>query len=117
MSLLKSAMEKCTILSSQTVPDGVGGTKTENTHGESFMAAIVFDNSTEAIIAQAQGVRNLYTVTTGREITLRFHDIIRRERDGKTFRITSDGDDKLSPAVSTLNMRQVSAEEWSVPDE
>lgn len=117
MSLLHSAMEKCTILTSRTVSDGIGGTIDTNTDGKSFMATIVFDNSTEAKIAQAQGVRNLYTVTTGREITLRFHDIFRRERDGKTFRVTSDGDDKLSPAVSTLNMRQVSAEEWSVPDE
>jgi hypothetical protein len=38
-----------------------------------------------------------------------------RNSDGKIFRITSDGDDNHTPKSATLDMRQVSAEEWSLP--
>jgi hypothetical protein len=46
---------------------------------------------------------------------LDFHDVIMRIADGKIFRITSDGDDNKTPKSATLDMRQVSAEEWSLP--
>ena len=47
-------------------------------------------------------------------MTLEYHDVFRRIRDGKIFRVTSDGDDKHTPASANLNMRQVTAEEWSI---
>ena len=78
------------------------------------MAAIVLDNSTQAKIAAVQGVTALYTVTTRKNINLQYHDVFRRESDGKIFRVTSDGDDKKTPASASLNMRQVSAEEWKL---
>jgi hypothetical protein len=37
-----------------------------------------------------------------------------RKRDGKIFRVTSDGDDKATPKSTVLDMRQVTAEEWSL---
>ena len=43
---------------------------------------------------------------------LEYHDVLRRVRDGKVFRVTSDGDDKYTPESATLNMRQVTAEEY-----
>ena len=44
-------------------------------------------------------------------MTLEYHDVFRRVRDGKIFRVTSDGDDKFTPASTSLDMRQVTAEE------
>lgn len=116
MSLLNDAMENCTFLTKTIESDGMGGYTTVYTDGISFRAAVTYANGVEARIAQAQGVRNLYTVTTGKEIALEYHDAFRRERDGKIFRVTSDGDDNLTPNTATLNMRQVSAEEWSLPN-
>ena len=115
MSLLSEAMESCCMLDRATVSDGYGGFTSTWTNGASFNAAVVFDSSMQARTAGVQGVTSLYTVTTEKAVNLQYHDVFRRERDGKVFRVTSDGDDKHTPASATLNMRQVSAEEWKVP--
>ena len=114
MSLLSEAMENCIILDKQTTPDGYGGVITSWVDGAPFDAAIVLNNSMEARIGQQQGVTALYTITTNKNINLQYHDVFRRERDGKIFRVTSDGDDDHTPASASLNMRQVSAEEWKL---
>lgn len=114
MSLLSEAMENCIIMDKQTAPDGYGGVVTTWVEGATFEAAIVMDNSIEARIAEQQGVTAIYTVTTSKAINLQYHDVFKRERDSKIFRVTSDGDDKHTPASAGLNMRQVSAEEWKL---
>lgn len=111
MSLLSEAMESCILLDKSTSDDGYGGFIRTWTDGASFEAAITFDTSIEARVAEAQGVHSLYTVTTPRNAVLQYHDYFRRERDGKLFRVTSDGDDKYTPASAGLDMRQVTAEE------
>lgn len=117
MSLLSQAMESCVMLDKTTANDGYGGVKTTWAEGAQFQAAAVLDNSIEARMAEKQGVTALYTITTGRGINLQYHDVFRRERDSKIFRVTSDGDDKLTPASTRLDMRQVSAEEWEIPND
>lgn len=112
MSLLSDAMESCVLMDKRTEADGYGGYRTVWIAGASFQAAIVFDTSIEARTAEKQGVTSLYTVTTSRALTLEYHDVFKRVRDGKVFRVTSDGDDKFTPASATLDMRQVTAEEW-----
>ena len=97
------------------VKDGYGGYVTTWTEGAEFDAAIVFDTSIQSRLAEAQGVSSRYTVTTGRNLTLEFHDVFRRNGDGKIFRVTSDGDDKYTPQSASLDMRQVTAEEWNLP--
>ncbi len=114
MSLISEAMERCTMLNKQVVMDGYGGYATVWSDGVAFDAAIVLDNSVEALTAQAQGVTGLYTVTTLKALNLQYHDVFRRERDGKIFRVTTDGDDLHTPASAHLNMRNVRAEEWEL---
>lgn len=114
MSLLTDAMEECIMIDKTTAPDGYGGVKPSYVSGASFNAAITFDTSIEARVADKQGVTSLYTVTTSRTITLEYHDIFKRIRDGKIFRVTSDGDDKYTPKSTTLDMRQVTAEEFQI---
>lgn len=116
MSLLNDAMEKCVILNKKTSSDGYGGFITSWTDGAEFEAAIVFDTSIEARRAEAEGVTSVYTVTVPRSVNLEYHDVFRRVADGKIFRVTSDGDDKFTPSSATLDMRQVTAEEWSLPN-
>ena len=114
MSLLSDAMTTCTILNKQTQPDGYGGSYNTWAEGAEFQAAIVFDTSIEARVGEKQGVTSLYTVTITKAINLQYHDVFRREEDGKIFRVTSDGDDKKTPQAAGLNMRQVSAEEFTL---
>ena len=114
MSLLSEALENCIMIDKRTVKDGMGGYITEYVEGVDFEAAIVLDNSIQARIAEKQGVTGLYTITTSKALNLQYHDIFKRVSDGKVFRVTSDGDDKKTPASATLNMRQVSAEEFTL---
>ena len=114
MSLLDEAMENCIILNKIIVQDGYGGYETIYVDGVPFDAAIVLDNSMQARAAEKQGVTSLYTVTITKALNLQYHDVFKRLRDGKIFRVTSDGDDKHTPASASLNMRQVSAEEWEL---
>ena len=115
MSLLSDAMEKCIMMDKRRVSDGYGGYTTEWTLGVEFQAAVTFDTSIQARVAEGQGVSSLYTITTGRELTLEYHDVFKRVKDGKIFRVTSDGDDKYTPKSAGLDMRQVTAEEFVLP--
>lgn len=114
MSLLSDAYEKVVMIDKVTVPDGRGGYTTEWKDGADFKAAIVFDSSMQARVGEKAGVTSLYTVTTNRSVNLQYHDVFRRESDKKIFRVTSDGDDNKTPPSATLDMRQVSAEEWEL---
>lgn len=117
MSLLSEAMENCIMLDKTTTSDGYGGYVIDWKEGAPINAAIVLDSSMEARVAEKQGVTALYTITTNKNINLQYHDVLKRLRDGKVFRVTSDGDDKHTPMSANLNMRQVSAEEWNLTDE
>lgn len=115
-NLLEQAYEfgDCVMLDKKTAPDGFGGFKTEYAEGASFKAAIKFDGSTEAQIAAVQGVKSLYTIITKKAISFDYHDIFMRLEDGKTFRITSDGNDNKTPESAGLDMRSTAAEEWKI---
>ncbi len=115
MSLLDDYMENCVMIDKTSVSDGRGGFDYAFVEGAEFQAAITLDNSIQAKIAEQQGVTGIYSVTTQKSINLQYHDIFRRSSDGKVFRVTSDGDDKKTPPPATLNMRQVSAEEYTLP--
>lgn len=114
MSLLDEAFEECNFINKIKVSDGYGGTKDTYTLGAEFDAAIVFDTSIEARVGEKQGVTSLYTITTRKNTTLEYRDIFRRKKDGKIFRVTSDGDDSYTPTSAHLDMRQVMAEEFTL---
>ena len=111
MSLLSDAMEECVFIDKTTKLDGYGSVIPVWTEGATFTAAIVFDSSLQARRAEKEGVTSLYTVTTPRDIVLQYNNYFKRVRDGKLFHVTSDGDDKYTPKSTTLDMRQVTAEE------
>lgn len=115
MGLIDDFMSECVLIDKTTQDDGYGGYIPAYTEGAHFNAAIVFDTSLQARSAAKQGVTSLYTVTTARNLTMEFHQIFKRVKDGKIFRVTSDGDDKFTPKSATLDMRQCTAEEFTLP--
>ena len=115
MSLLDEAMENCVMIDKRTASDGYGGVDTSYVDGAPFICATTLDTSTQARVAQQQGVNNLYTATTKKNVNLQHHDIFKRLRDNKIFRITSDGDDKKTPNSAGLDMRVYSCEEYVLP--
>lgn len=114
MSLLFEAYEPFVLMDRTSTKDEYGSITRTWTEGAEISAAAVFDSSMQARIGGVQGVTSLYTITTPKAVTLEYHDVIKRVSDGKVFRITSDGDDKKTPASASLDMRQVTAEEWSL---
>ena len=117
MSLLEEYIKEtggCVLLDRKTSPDGRGGVIYTWEEGAPFDAAIYLENSLDAQLAEAQGVKGLYSVTVSRAVRLDYHDVFRRLSDGKTFRVTSK-DDKKAPASSGLDMRSVRAEEYELP--
>lgn len=115
MSLINDFMEACVLVEKTRVPDGEGGFTTSWQEGAQFEAAITFDGSMQARTAEKQVVSSSYTVTTRRNVHLKYHDVIKRLSDGKILRITSDGDDVVTPARASFSFSQVTAEEWILP--
>lgn len=115
MSLLDNFLqEKCVLLEKKRTPDGAGGWLVEWADGAEFNAAVVLDTSMQSRIAEKEGVTSVYTVTTRRSTPLSFHDVFKRLSDGAIFRATSDGAEKQSPSVGSLDMCQVTAEKWEL---
>ena len=112
MSLLTQAMEDVVLMEKRREPDGEGGFTTSWVDGVQFKAAINFDSSMEARTAEKAGVTSLYTVTVPLNCKLEYHDVFKRLRDVKVFRVTSDGDDKITPASASFQFAQVTAEEY-----
>lgn len=112
MSLVDEFKVPCVLLEKKRVADGEGGWTTTWVESAEFSAAIVRDTTMTARIAERDGVTNVYTVTTDVNAPLEFHDVFRRESDGQVFRVTSNGDDKVTPGRSSFQFSQSSAEEW-----
>lgn len=115
MSLWEQMQTPCELMERTRASDGEGGFITKWAPSASFNAAIVKDTSTEAKLAEKEGVTNLYTITT--KATLNYHDVFRRVSDGQVFRVTSNADDGKTPSMVTFQFSQCSAEEWELPNE
>lgn len=114
VGLMNGFAETCTLLEKTRIPDGEGGWTVNWVDGMQFMAAITYDTTIQARVAESEGMKATYTVTTDKATQLDFHDVFRRERDGQVFRVKSQGDDKKTPPSATFQVSQVSAEEWSL---
>lgn len=112
MSLLTDSMTECVFIEKHRVADGEGGYTTEYIERETFLCAIAFNNSIETRIAEKQGVTSLYTVTTEKGVNLEFHELFKRLKDNKVFRVTSDFDDKQTPITASFSYESVTAEEF-----
>lgn len=93
-----------------SAPDGLGGLTCTLTDGASFLAGISTDSSTEAKIAEKNGMKKIYTIVTPQTVVLEQNDRVKRVRDGKLYRITSDSADMTTPGVSGMKFSQVGAE-------
>lgn len=114
MTLIDAFKVPCVLMEKVRTPDGEGGWTTSWTEGARFEAAIVMDTTLNARVAEKEGMTAVYTVTTDRSLPLDFHDVFKRLKDGKVFRVTSDSSDKETPDVASFQFHQVNAEEWQL---
>lgn len=115
--MLDSYRYECTLLEHVRVPDGQGGSKMAWTDGMTFEMAYERDSSTQALIAEQQGFTRTYKGYVLKTMGLKYHDVLRREEDGKIFRVTDDGDDNHTPDTSLMDARCVVMERWELPDD
>ena len=114
MSLLYDAMEDFIILDKTTVSDGYGGVKTVYVDGAPIKASLSFDGSTEARVASVEGAKDRFQIYTQKNVVLRFHDVVKRVKNNKVYRVTTNGDDYATPEMAALDARVVNAEEYEV---
>lgn len=112
MSLLRNKYENFVVMDKTEADDGYGGENTSWEGADNIQGAIVLDSSSQNRIANAMDSKGAYTLTVEKNIELDYHTVIKRVRDNKLFRITSNSDDKETPNSAGLNMRQYTAEEW-----
>ena len=112
MSLLSQAFEDFTVMNKTTVDDGYGGTTKQWTEGITIKGAMVINNSAQQKIAESLNAIGAYTFIVKKNVLLDFHEVLKRERDSKYFRLVNDSDDLKTPDSASLNMREYSAEEY-----
>lgn len=112
--LIDAFMEQYTMMDRVSVPDGVGGFTRTWQEGAAFQGALVKNATTEAVIAERQGIAQIYSLTFPKDLPIGYHDVFRRVSDGAVFRATSDATDSKTPKVSTFQFAQVTAERWEL---
>ncbi len=93
-----------------SAPDGFGSVECKTSDGAEFQAGISTVSSAEAKIAEKNGMKTIYTIVIPETMTLRQDDRIRRVKDGRIYRITSDSADMTTPESSAMRFSQVTAE-------
>ena len=96
--------------------DGMGGTRSRWIIGDYFEAALALERSVPGRRADGDCANDVYSVLTGRQVALGFHDVFRRLTDGAVFRVTSEGIDDATPTSAGLGLRHVTAERWVLPE-
>ena len=114
MTLFEAMFEPFCYMEKTRVPDGEGGTIVTWREGAEFQGKAAFDTSIEARTGAAAGVSSLYTLTVPKAVALEYHDVVKRLGDGKILRVTSDGDDVVTPSMATFEFLQVTAEEYEI---
>lgn len=114
MSLLDNAFEEFKIMNKTKADDGYGGTINVWTEGITIRCAVVMNTSIQQKIAESMGAIGAYTVTVRKRVQLDYHEVLKRVKDGKIFRIVNNSDDMKTPPTAGLDMRQYSAEEWGL---
>lgn len=113
--LMNDQKETCVLYTRIVTPDGQGGYRPTYTDSVQFDVWFELDSSTTGQIAEKQGVTSLYTIYVRKKMPIIPFDVFRRLSDGAIFRVTSDGTDKKTPAISAINGRQFKAEKWVLP--
>lgn len=107
--------DNLTLIEKRSVPDGFGGFEVTYVEGAEFKGGITTDNSTQARVAEKEGVTALYTITVNDTVPLQYADIVKRKSDNKYFRVVSDPSDMMAPSRATIKIKQAQAEKWTMP--
>ena len=115
-TILQAFFKPCHLLDKTTVTvSGLFGPQEKYVEGAALDAAFLKDNSAEVKVAEANGLKELYTVVVHKPVTLRQGDVLRRDADGLTLRITGNTVDWEAPEMSTVQIAKTTAKVWDPP--
>lgn len=87
-----------------------GGVGWELADGARFKAGIAMLSSDELIIAEGSGMKSQFRITSKKLLVLEREDIVRRLKDNKKYRITTDQADMGTPDVAVVQFATCRAE-------
>ena len=114
MSLLDDFAHSCVLMEKKRVPDGAGGYIVEWTEGAEFTNYQALDTSMEARRAEKEGVTSLYSALVDKAVPIEYNDVFKDKTTGETYRVTSNPEDKQAPRSSTLPLKYITAERWTL---
>ena len=104
--------EECRFMNNIREDDEVGSSVDYWTEGSKFLATIIKNSTTEATIAEREGITEIFTVVVKKGVALDYHDVFKRVSDGQIFRVTGTTADNAAPETSTVKIAKVTAEKW-----
>lgn len=110
MSLLKDFARPCVLLEKKRIPGAEGGWTTEWIDGPEFQNYQARDTSMEARQAEKLGVVSVYSVMVDKSVPIEYNDYFRDVETGKTYRVTSDPEDKVAPRTASFQLKFFTAE-------
>lgn len=109
-TLLQQAMEGFVVLNRVIVNDDLGVPSTTYQEGAAFQAVAKMIRSTEMEIAQQQGAKRVYSLYFAPVLPVEQGMILRRVRDGLTFRVNATPDTRETPAFSSIPLKYTTME-------
>ncbi len=111
MALVDFLNDDLAIMDKVSQPDGFGGFVWVWQEGVHFTGKALRKSSDTILIAQQQGMNEIYTITTLAAVLLERGDYVKRMRDGIILRVTSDPmDATMLPDDSEVKCLLVTAE-------
>lgn len=115
MALEDFLTEELCIMDKISHPDGFGGIVYTWQEGASFYGKAIRKQGDTLLVAQQQGARETYSITTKAQVQLERGSHVKRMTDGATMRIITDPEDGTPPGISDMRFVYVLAERVSLP--
>lgn len=113
--LLDYYARECVILCRVVENDGQGGYYTEWRQGATFTNYQALNTSTEAQIAEKQGMTSIYGALVEQSVPLMYGDYYRDVAANEAYRVTSEPSERYTPPSSGLNLKYYSSEKVVLP--
>lgn len=92
--------------------DGLGGIEFVYIEGVKFKGVITRESNTQIRIAEQEGLKAVYTLSTSKSIQIDFGDLIKYE--GKVYKVVSNKNELQTPHFSNLDLQQYIVEKYEV---
>lgn len=115
MSLLDDFAEECVLLEKRHQSDGEGGYITTWQEGITFTNYQALNTSTEAIIAEKQGLSSIYGALVNKNVPIEYGDFFKVKSTGKIFKVTSSPKEKQAPKSASFELKYFTAERTELP--